>query len=213
MTYKIPANSSPERLSYWIQSERLNMEGDRFEHGLITIHIRHVHAENMAAILAGTVDNAAGYGTRESAERVGRTAAAAIRNGVTHAYSTTFGGPDVSLRFQQYNEATYCGSPRVEIGGDGDYRAAARGVEFLEWLARKADRAAFTGSADTARAVHSVLANPSRVVATLDRIGAVRLMPWAKRRALIGESGGFWICDADRVPFATDTVVSNELAA
>lgn len=213
MTYKIPASSSPERLSYWIQSERLNIDGCRFEHGLITIHIRHVHVESMAAILAGTVDNASGYGSLEACERVGRAAAAAVRNGVASAYQTTWSGPDVSLRFQQYDDSRYCGSARVQINGDGDYCAAARGVEFLEWFARKANRAAFTGYADTSWIVNNVLANPSLVVAALDRIGAVRLMPWDKRRALIGDGGTFWVSDAERVPFATDTVVSNELAA
>jgi hypothetical protein len=213
MSYTLPVKSSSERLSYTIHTEPLHVDRFSAPHGLVTITIRHVHEETMASVLAGTVGNAAGYGSTDAAERVGRSAAAAVRAGVTHAFSTTFGGPDVSLRYQQYNDETYCGSPRIEFGGSGDFRAIERGVEFLRWLARKADKAAFSETSDAGWVIDRVLANPSKVSAGLDRVGAVRLMGWRDRNALIGEGGAFWIADnKPRIEFATDARKTEEAA-
>jgi hypothetical protein len=118
----------------------------------------------------------------------------------------------VTLKYQQYNDTSYCGGPRVEFGGDGDYASAERGLDFLRWLARKADKAAFADANDVTWVIRHVLANPSKVVNALDRVGAVRLMGWEKRRTLIGEGGCFWIPDTDaRVELATDERV--EVAA
>ena len=213
MPYTLPVKASSERMSYTIHTEPLHVSGFSAPHGLVTITIRHVHEESMASVLAGTVGNAAGYGSTDAAERVGRSAAAAVRAGVTHAYTTTFGGPDVSLRYQQYKDETYCGSPRIEFGGSGDFRAIEQGVDFLRWLARKADKAAFADGNNAGWAINQVFANPSKVSAGLDRVGAVRLMGWRDRNALIGEGGAFWIADnKPRIEFATDNRQAEEAA-
>ena len=205
MSYTLPVKSSSERLSYIIHTEPLSIAGQFFPHGLLSVTIRHTHEESMASVLAGTVGNAAGYGTDEAAVRVGRSAAAAVRKGISHAFTGTYGGPDVTLKWQQYNETTYCGGPRIEFGGGGDFAAVSRAMDFLRWLARKADKAAFADGNNVEWAVRHTLANPTVVTAGLDRVGAVRLMGWRERNDLIGDGGAFSIADnIARVAFASD---------
>jgi len=213
MAYMLPLKSSGVRLSYWVQTDSLHIDGRYFPHGMVYFHIRHVHTSSMAEILAGTVDNRAGYGSVEAAHRVGVTAAAAVRAGITEAYDTAWGGPDLTLKWQQYNEISYCTTARIEFGGDGDYGAAEAGLEFLRWLGRKAHKPAFADGRDARYAMRAALHSPTAVATALDRAGAVRLMRHAARRDLIGDGGCFWIADTQpRVRFATDNTNEEEAA-
>jgi hypothetical protein len=184
MPFKLPTRSyggNPVVLAFTVWNESNRYGGDVYDHAYVRVDV--AERESVAAILAGTVGNAAGYGTTEAADRIGRECAALIRAGVTEVYNTVGIGTHVTMRWQRYDATSYCGLPRLH-DVDGRARDIEATLELYEHVARLAGRAGAGGIAD-----------PVNLIAGLLRAKAVPLMTWPDRKRAFGEysgSGG-WI--------------------
>ena len=93
--------------------------------------------ESLITLQDMCVDNKAGYGTIEAAERMHAYYTAAIAEGFTHSIAITYGAR-VSARWQHYDHNgetdQYC-SPRVDVGDE--WRDIERNLKLAKRVAGK----------------------------------------------------------------------------
>jgi hypothetical protein len=166
----------------------------------VSVVLRWHRAERVADRLAGTVDNRAGYGSPEVAQRVARECVGLMRQKVEVTYDVahwTSSGVGLSMRWQQFDDERYCdrdgGPTAVEPDGDEGINGWERRVAFYRWLEAKVKR----GGGD--------LRDPRHLVETLRRMGAVPLLTWDERRRQYGDDNLGWIATTyedvlDRLP-------------
>jgi hypothetical protein len=148
----------------------------------VVIDVRWATREQVADILAGTVDNRAGYGNVEAAQRVARSCADLLKAGVTQTYdlaSWSDRTAGVTLSWQQYDDEQYCSTPRVLSSGSESIGAWEARVGLVRWLERLAGD----------------MRDPRTLLLALRRKKAVALLPWRERTARYGEGtrGGGWV--------------------
>ena len=171
----------PLTLTYTVETVPFAYEGERRQH--VHVFVRWARREDVAAVLAGTIDNKDGYGSESAAQAVGRCAANLLRSGITHTYdlvSWSAGRAGVHLQWQQYDDVRYCTAPRVLCDGDESIGAWETRVALVRWLERLAK---------------GDLSDPRDLLNALHRKGAVALLTWPERRGRYGEhrGGGGWI--------------------
>lgn len=103
-----------------------------------TFRIFTVRPVELAKRLAGTVDNRAGYGSLDAAQRVARHCQTLIDQGHTHTWEhPTFDAPCVNIEWQHYPTAEgldYC-EPSFSLGRQWDRIEGAR--KLLHMLGRR----------------------------------------------------------------------------
>lgn len=158
------------------------LDGQTLQH--VTVDLRWATAESVAERLAGTVDNRAGYGTVEGAQRVARDCANLLRDGVTTTYdlaSWSARTAGVTLEWQQSSRRDhYCGDPRITSSGEEGIAAWEVRVGLVRWLEKLAG-----GRMD----------DPRDLLLALRKRKAVALLSWKERVAKHGEcyGGGGWV--------------------
>ena len=157
----------------------------------VHVDVRWASREDVVKRLAGTVDNRDGYGNVEAAQRVARTCADLLAQGVTVTYdmamwSTSTVG--VGLEWQQSSSRThYCGRPSVTASGDDHIEAWEQRVNLVRWLEKQAG-----GKLD----------DPRDLLLAIRKRKGVALLSWRERVARYGEcygSGGWVAADWDAV--------------
>lgn len=182
MSFKLPARSysgSPIVLTLTAWSDTSSYSSGSYEHAYVCVSV--AERESVAETLAGTVGNAAGYGTDEAAARVGADCARLIRAGIVDVYNTG-GRESVTMRWQRYDATSYCGSPRLQ-SVDGHARDIERTLDLYRHVERLAAKAG------------GGMGDPRDVIAALVKAKAVPLLEWRERKARHGEycgSGG-WV--------------------
>lgn len=153
--------------------ERENFNGYTLDH----VHIKQVRAESLGSVLAGCIDNKAGYGTSEAAYEIALATSHAIEQGYEKAYyhARTYEEVRVHLTYQQYDGVRYCEVRPTHVGGTLEDMTV--GMAFLRILAGRIDKHA---------SMTRALSNPTRVVAMLERLGAVRLATTDERMRVLG---------------------------
>jgi hypothetical protein len=160
---------------------------------LKTVHVdvRWASREDVVKRLAGTVDNRDGYGNVEAAQRVARTCADLLAQGVTVTYDMAMWSANtvgVALEWQQSSSRThYCGRPSVTASGDDHIEAWEQRVGLVRWLEKQAG-----GKLD----------DPRNLLLAIRRRKGVALLSWRERVARYGEcygSGGWVATDWDTV--------------
>ena len=174
--------STPMTLTYSVSTEPFYIGGDpRREH--VHVFIRWALPEDVATILAGTVDNKDGYGSASAAQDVGRCAAGLLRQGVTTTYNLYNWSRDsagLHLQWQQYDDTRYCTEPRVMACGEDRIEHWETRVKLYRWLEKLAK---------------GDLRDPRALLDAMHKRGGVALLPWPERKRRYGEhhgSGG-WI--------------------
>ena len=163
------------------------IDGRHLQH--VIVDVRWATREQVADILAGTVDNRAGYGTEEAAQRVARSCADLLKAGVTTTYelaSWSDSTVGASLGWQQYDDTRYCSSYRVESSGSESIGAWEARVGLVRWLERLAGD----------------MRDPRTLLLALKKRKAVALLPWKARVRLYGDAnhaGGWVATDWDDV--------------
>ena len=157
------------------------LDGRDLQH--VVLDIRWATREQVADTLAGTVDNRAGYGDAEAAQRVARSCAALLKAGVTATYDTMSWSTrttGVSLSWQQYDDSRYCTYSVESLGSRDSIDAWEARVGFVRWLERL---------------VGGDMADPRTLLLALRRKKAVAILPWKERVARYGESShsGGWV--------------------
>ena len=145
-----------------------------------SIYIAQYREERLARVLAGTVDNRDGYGSHEAAKGIALACSNAVNAGYDKVYYREhFVGNNLAVRleWQQYGADRYCSTPRAAHVGN-DLEDMYIGMSFLRWLGNKVDK--------DARSTSHALANPTRVVAALDKF-ALRLAPISVNQRVLGE--------------------------
>jgi hypothetical protein len=158
-------------LAYSVEREYFN--GYTLDH----VNIKQVRGESLGSVLAGCIGNKAGYGTDEAAYDIAVATSHAIEKGYEKAFyhARTYEEVRVHLTYQQYDGARYCEVRPTHVGGTLEDMGV--GMAFLRILAGRIDK-----NASMTRA----LANPTRVVAMLERLGAVRLATTDERQRVLG---------------------------
>lgn len=176
--------STPMTLTYTVETAPFYIDGSpRREH--VHLFIRWASPEDVATVLAGTVDNRDGYGSASAAQDVGRCAADLLRQGVKttynlHNWSSESAG--LHLQWQQYDETRYCTDPRITSVGDDRISEWETRVKFYRWLEKLAK---------------GNLTDPRVLLDAMHKRGGVALLPWPERTRRYGEhrgSGG-WIVE------------------
>jgi hypothetical protein len=126
-------NGTPYVPTVLVWTTPFYFDGQTLQH--VTVDVRWATAEPVAQRLAGTVDNRDGYQTVEAAQRVARTCADLLRDGVTTTYdlaSWSDRTAGVTLEWQQSSRRDhYCGDPRVTASGDEGIAAWATKVPLF----------------------------------------------------------------------------------
>jgi hypothetical protein len=164
-----------------VHVERFHLDGRDLKH--VVVDVRWATREQVADILAGTVDNRAGYGTVEAAQTVARSCADLLKSGVTATYnlaSWSDSTSGVTLSWQQYDDTRYCSDFRVESSGSGSIGAWEVRVGLVRWLEKVAG---------------GDMRDPRTLLTALRRKKAVALLPWKDRLRLHGDAlhGGGWV--------------------
>ena len=164
-----------------VHVERFRLDERDLKH--VVVNVRWAIREQVADILAGTVDNRAGYGNVEAAQRVARSCADLLKAGVTQTYdlaSWSDATSGVTLSWQQYDDARYCSDFRVESSGSGNIGAWEVRVALVRWLERLAG---------------GDMRDPRTLLRSLRKKKAVALLPWKERVRLHGECShaGGWV--------------------
>jgi hypothetical protein len=189
MAQKFPArdwDGAPLVLGFLIHTRPFRVDG---KDGMdVSLVLRWHRAEPLAQRLAGTVDNKAGYGSPEAAQRVARQCANLLRQGVETTYDvSSWTHASVCLRWQQFDDTRYCdrdgGPTAIEADGDESIRGWESRVALYRWLEGQVKRRTKGGS----------LRDPWHLVEALRRMGAVPLLPWKERTALYGDDHVGWI--------------------
>lgn len=196
--------SRPMTLTYVVETAPfwISPSDPRREH--VHLFIRWALPEDTASVLAGTVDNRDGYGSAQAAQDVGRCAANLLRQGVTTTYNLASWSRDsagVHLVWQQYDDARYCSSPRIEACGSDDIDAWETRVKLYRWLERLAK---------------GDMRDPRTLINAMHKRGGVALLSWPERTRRYGEhrgSGG-WIVEprADALARLPVPALSSEAA-
>lgn len=166
----------PFVLTYTVETAPFYLDGGRREH--VHVFVRWARREDLATVLAGTIDNKDGYGSEESAQAVGRCAAALLRQGLTHTYDLASWSDDragVHLQWQQYDAERYCSSPRIAAAGDDSIGAWETRVRLVRWLERLAK---------------DNLSDPRNLLTALHKRGGVALLSWPERSRRYGDHRG-----------------------
>jgi len=145
-----------------------------------SICIAQYREERIGRVLAGTIDNRDGYGSDEAARGIGAACSNAIEEGYDLAYYRQHAYGDnlsVRLEWQHYAADRYCSTIRAAHVGS-ELEDMFVGMNFLRWLGNKVDKDAQNTS--------YALANPSRVVAALDKF-AVQLAPISVNKRVLGD--------------------------
>lgn len=176
--------STPKTLTYTVETAPFYLDGSpRREH--VHVFIRWALPEDVATILAGTVDNKDGYGSASAAQDVGRCAAGLLRQGVTttyNLYNWTNESTGLHLQWQQYDDTRYCTEARVTGVGDDSIGAWETRVKLYRWLEKLAK---------------GDLRDPRALLDAMHKRGGVALLSWPERKRRYGEhhgSGG-WIVE------------------
>lgn len=159
-----------------VHIEPFRIDGRHLQH--VVVDVRWAVREQVADILAGTVDNRAGYGTEEAAQRVARCCADLLKRGVTQTYdlaSWSDATVGANLSWQQYDDSRYCSSYRVESSGGESISAWEARVGLVRWLERLAG---------------GDMRDPRTLLLALKKRKAVALHPWKARVRLYGEYHG-----------------------
>jgi hypothetical protein len=155
----------------------------------VYIVLRWHEAETVASRLAGTVDDKAGYGSPEVAQRVARQCVNLLGKGIEVTYDPTYWAARTAglvLRWQQFNDEGYCtrdgGPSGVEADGENGIAAWETRVALYRWL-----------EAQVARRTKTDMQDPRNLVEALRKMGAVPLLPWAERKVRYGDDHLGWI--------------------
>jgi hypothetical protein len=167
----------PFVLTYTVNTSDFYLDRGRLEHVHVTV--RWARRIDVAEVLAGTVDNKAGYGSAEVAQEIARHSAALLRQGITTTYDlaswdrTTAG---LRLSWQQYDDTRYCRDANVTSGnGSDDIDAWETRVKLYRWLEKLAkDR----------------MDDPRHLIEAMRRKGAVALLSWPERERRYGDHRG-----------------------
>ena len=173
----------PFVLTYTVEAVPFYLDSGRREH--VHVFVRWARREDLATVLAGTIDNKDGYGSEESAQAVGRCAADLLRQGIAHTYDLASWSDEragVHFQWQQYDAERYCSSPRITAAGNDSIAAWETRVKFCRWLERLAK---------------GDLTDPRTLLDALHRKGAVALLSWPERTRRYGEhrGPGGWIVE------------------
>ena len=182
--YAPPASNydgTPYLPTVTVHAEPFVIDGRHLQH--VVVNVRWATREQVGDILAGTVDNRAGYGTAEAAQRVARDCANLLAHGVTATYnlaSWSDATVGVRLAWQQYDDTRYCSAYRVESSGSDSIGAWEARVGFTRWLEKVAG---------------GDMRDPRTLLLALRKRKAVALLPWKERTSRYGEAhhGGGWV--------------------
>jgi hypothetical protein len=167
----------PFLLTYTVDTSPFWLDRGRLQHVHVTV--RWARRIDVAEVLAGTVDNKAGYGSAEVAQEIARYQAALLRQGITTTYDLASWSREtasVRLSWQQYDDTRYCSRTDVTSGnGSDDIDAWETRVKLYRWLERLAK-----GRMD----------DPRHLIEALRRKGAVALLPWPERERRYGDHRG-----------------------
>lgn len=175
-------NGTPYVPTVLVWTTPFSLDGKIFRH--VHVDVRWATAEPVAQRLAGTVDNRAGYGTVEGAQRVARTCADLLKAGVNTTYdlaSWSARTAGVTLEWQESScRDGYCGEPRINASGEENIAAWEVRVGLVRWLERL---------------VGGRMEDPRDLLLALRQRKAVPLLSWRDRAALYGEfhGGGGWV--------------------
>lgn len=171
----------PLTLTYVVESTPFYLDNVRREH--VHVFVRWALPEDVATVLAGTVDNRDGYGSASAAQAVGRSAADLLRQGVKTTYRLAGWSREsagLHLQWQQYDAEKYCAEPRFVALGDDRIGEWETRVKFYRWLEKLA-KGDFT--------------DPRVLLDAMHKRGGVALLSWPERTRRYGDyhgSGG-WI--------------------
>lgn len=177
MSFKLPSRSysgNPVVLTVAAWSDTSTYSVGSYDHVYVCVSV--AERESVAATLAGTIGNAAGYGTDEAAARIGAECARLIRAGIVDTYTTT-GYQSLTMRWQRYDATSYCGSPRLQ-SMDGPARDIERALDLYRHVERLTDK------------VGGGMGDPRDVIGALVKAKAVPLFDWRERKARFGEYSG-----------------------
>jgi hypothetical protein len=167
----------PFLLTYTVEAAPFWLDRGRLEH--VHVMVRWARRIDVAEVLAGTVDNKAGYGSAEVAQEIARHSAALLRQGITHTYDLASWSRETAnlrLSWQQYDETRYCRNAHVTSGnGADDIEAWETRTRLYRWLERLAK---------------SRMDDPRYLIEAMRRKGAVALLSWPERERRYGDHRG-----------------------
>jgi hypothetical protein len=157
---------------------------------VVRFHVWVPKIESVQEKLEGTVDNKAGYGTPETAQRLGQMYQEMLRQGYTEQFehdNYAHGYGSIWLRWVEYTglwgDKGYTGAT-FEPGGDGRFSTFKRASKLLDRLASLIVSDATRRSKAFGRGYYRdepgdwCFERPSVVANALDRAGAVRVKHW-----------------------------------
>lgn len=182
------------------------------------LHIQMMEKHGITDKIDGTIDNKAGYGSPEAAEKLFQwfTHLKDLGNKVIleSPWSDTI--PTMAIRYQEFRsneyEPGYC-APEVEAIGRNSYNDIQKGAAFLKKIARRMirleEKRLGKGQSWERDAGNWVLEDPSRLIETLEYMGAkyISIYKGASSDGFTYQSA--WIFSSEPRPWLlTDTLTA-----
>jgi hypothetical protein len=165
------------------------------------IYVFQAERQNVNSLLAGTVDNKAGYGTSEAAAKLGRMYQSLIDAGYLSIYETGWRDrPYFRIRWLEY-EPSYNGSdPRhrgycehkIETLGNGTIEGIKTSLDLVDELLKSIRKDPKVGK----QRENVQLDDPKSVIAGLEKMGANRV----QRASGFADAPTFYVDAKDRRP-------------
>lgn len=157
----------------------------QYSYGHLNLTVRKYKKESVREKILGTIDNKAGYGNPETAERLGVWYKWLLSKGYSSIYDTAWRSDGFSIEWQEHNPSScpdldieygYCGA-RVKI--DGHYDETLRICKLVEKIGKKVvairSKELEQEAEQTIEPGDWVIENPGRVFEALNAMGAKRL--------------------------------------
>lgn len=165
----------------------------------LELYVFQADRENLRSLLAGTVDNKAGYGTAEAAEKLGRRYRRLMDDGYSHIYE--FGWrerPYFRIRWLEYEPSYHGSDPRhrgycehkIEVMGNGTIEGVKSSLGLMEQLLKSIRK---NPKMESSRE-NFLLDDPKNVILGLDRMDARRI----ERAARSGDDTLVYVDAKDR---------------
>ncbi len=192
------SNRPQKALCYHIKREK--------SHGYFHVYIRAFFLEkkSLSKLVAGTVDNKAGYGSPEAAERMGEWYRMLMSEGHKNVFTSGYGDEMSSVTMSWMETPGYGSSGpgftggKIEEFGNGQYQAALHAMKLIRRIGNRIEKLAFDRSGgprwDDDKQVETsnrTFASPTLFINALNSMKAKRV------RYQSGSGAGDWVHDKD----------------